>query len=51
MHNITKRLVETFKPGTTEVFLWDAELKGFGVRIKPSGVRTLTLPPKNVSQG
>lgn len=51
MHNITKRLVETFKPGTTEVFLWDAELKGFGVRIKPSGVRTYLVQYRTKAGG
>lgn len=36
---ITKRIVDAFQPdGTAERFLWDSELKGFGVRMMPSGV-------------
>jgi integrase len=37
---ITKRVVESASPGPRELFVWDTELKGFGVRILPSGVRT-----------
>jgi hypothetical protein len=37
---ITKRVVELASPGPSEFFVWDTELRGFGVRILPSGVRT-----------
>ncbi len=39
MAKLTKRIVETLKPGTGDVFAWDDELRGFGVRVKPSGTR------------
>ncbi len=39
MAKLTKRTVETLKPGTGDVFAWDDELRGFGVRVKPSGSR------------
>ena len=36
---LTKRAVEAIKPEPRDVFIWDAELRGFGVRVKPSGTR------------
>lgn len=36
---ITKRSLDATKPGRAEQFLWDAELKGFGVRVRPSGAK------------
>lgn len=42
MPKITKRLIDALKPdpGGSEVLTWDVELKGFGVRLMPSGVAT-----------
>ena len=40
MPKITKRVVENVKPGPSDVFLWDGETRGFGVRVKPSGRRS-----------
>ena len=40
MPKITKRFVDTLKPTPEtkgDVFAWDDDLKGFGVRMKPSG--------------
>jgi integrase len=37
---LTKRVVDTIRPdpaGRADVFAWDGELRGFGVRMKPSG--------------
>jgi hypothetical protein len=34
---ITKRVVDGLKGTGTEYFAWDPELKGFGVRVRPSG--------------
>ena len=34
---ITKRLVESQQPGPREFYVWDAEVTGFGLRVKPSG--------------
>ena len=39
-NKLTKRLVESIKPGATDIFVWDSELRGFGVRVKPSGRRS-----------
>jgi integrase len=41
---ITKRRIEALKPDESkDVFLWDTETKGFGLRLKPSGVKTFVL--------
>ena len=47
MPKITKRLVESIKPGAGDVFTWDDELRGFGVRVKPSGVRSYLVQYRN----
>jgi len=41
---LTKRLAESIKPDLTrDVWAWDAELKGFGLRVMPSGIRTYVV--------
>ena len=47
MAKITKKRVESIKPGDRDVFEWDDELRGFGVRIKPSGVRSYIIQYRN----
>jgi hypothetical protein len=47
MSKITKRLVEGTSPGEKEVLIWDSDLKGFGVRIKPSGSRSYLIQYRN----
>ena len=37
MPRITKRTVDAIKPGDRERVVWDDDLKGFGVRVHPSG--------------
>ena len=37
MPRITKRTVDAIKPGDRERVIWDDDLKGFGVRVHPSG--------------
>lgn len=37
---INKRSVDALKSGTGDVFLWDDELRGFGVKLTKAGVRT-----------
>ncbi len=47
MPKITKRLVETLKPADRDVFAWDDELRGFGVRVKPSAARSYVVQYRN----
>ena len=49
MARITKRTVDTLQPNKDrDVFAWDSELRGFGVRVKPSGVRAFFIQYRNV---
>ena len=34
---ITKRVVDAARPGEKDRFLWDSELKGFGLKVTPKG--------------
>ena len=43
MPKLTKRLVDATAPSPQEVFLWDSEVKGFGLRVKPSGSKAFVL--------
>jgi integrase len=36
---ITKEAVEALSPGSSDVYLWDAKLKGYGLKVTPSGRR------------
>jgi integrase len=40
---ITKRTVDGFKAGDAEYFVWDDTLKGFGVRVQPSGAMSYVV--------
>ena len=40
MTRLTKRVVDATAPGPSDVFIWDGEVKGFGLRVKPSSVRS-----------
>ena len=45
---IIKRTVEALEPEPDrDVFAWDSELRGFGVRVKPSGVTTFLIQYRN----
>jgi integrase len=45
---ITKKIVDAITPDPTkDVFVWDSELRGFGVRAKPSGVKTFLIQYRN----
>ncbi|HEX7476319.1 MAG TPA: tyrosine-type recombinase/integrase [Polyangiales bacterium] len=40
---LTKRVVEAAKPETAEYTLWDAEIKGFGLKVTPTGKKNYLL--------
>jgi integrase len=45
MAKLTKRIIDaaTADPDGREVFLWDADVKGFGVRVKATGAKSFVL--------
>jgi integrase len=40
---LTKRIVESIEPAAGDRLIWDADLKGFGVRVTPAGVRAYVV--------
>lgn len=46
---LTKRSVEGITPGSSELVVWDEQLPGFGVRVKPSGARSYLVQYRNAS--
>ncbi len=47
MPKLTKRFVDTVKSGPKDVILWDDDLTGFGLRVKPSGTMTYVVQYRN----
>ncbi|MBG6206375.1 integrase [Labrenzia sp. EL_126] len=43
MPNLRKRTVDAAKPGDKTQFVWDNELKGFGLLVLPSGVKSFVV--------
>jgi integrase len=49
MGKLTKRAVEAHTPPEKgQTFLWDGEIRGFGVRVVPSGLKTFVVQYRNV---
>jgi len=44
---LTKRFVDSVKPSSRDVLLWDDELARFGLRVKPSGAMTYVVQYRN----
>ena len=49
MPNLTKRYVDSLKPGQKDLVSWDSGLKGFGIRVKPSGVKSYMVQYRNAA--
>ncbi len=49
MPKLTKRIVDALvpMPGASETFAWDSQLKGFGIRLMPSGTGSYILKYRN----
>lgn len=51
MPKLTKRIVEALERNPDrDVFVWDADVRGFGVRVKPSGTKTFIIQYRNVER-
>lgn len=44
---LSQRIVDTLLPGAKEHFVWDRDVRGFGVRVKPSGSATYVVQYRN----
>ena len=50
MAKLTKRTVDSMRPAVDhDIFLWDEELPGFGLRVKPSGAKSFIIQYRNRS--
>lgn len=47
MPRLTKRFLDNMQAGQSELVIWDDELPGFGIRIKPSGVKSFCVQYRN----
>lgn len=49
MPNLTKRTVDAATPGSKNKFIWDQRLKGFGLLVSPSGIKSFVVQYRNGS--
>lgn len=47
MTKLTNRAVAVIQPGDQDIFVWDDGLMGFGLRVKPSGVKSYVIQYRN----
>ena len=47
MPKITKHTIDSTRPADKDVFVWDSELHGFGLRVKPSGAKAYVFQYRN----
>jgi integrase len=44
---LTKRSIDALKPNEDDAVYWDPELRGFGLRVKPSGSKSFVIQYRN----
>ena len=47
MPKLTKRAIDALRPAAKDQLVWDDEVRGFGVRVKPSGVKSYLIQYRN----
>lgn len=51
MAKLTKRFIDALAPAPNrDVVAWDSELRGFGVRVKPSGATSYLIQYRNADE-
>ena len=51
MPKLTKRIVDALQHDRgRDVFVWDTEVRGFGIRAKPSGTKTFLIQYRNAER-
>ncbi len=48
---VTKRTVDALNPGERDVFLWDSDLRGFGVKCTPKGRKVYVVQYQRGGRG
>ena len=49
MPKLSKTVVDKIEPGDRDIFIWDTDLKGFGLRVKPSGTKSFLVQYRNLA--
>ena len=49
MPKLTKKFIDSIKPTGRDQILWDDDLKGFGLRVKPSGAKSFCIQYRNAA--